>query len=105
MSKYAKINSENIVENIIVCEDSEIGSQNGLHIKVTADTNRAEIGYEYVEAKNKFKSPQPYESWVLNESTVKWECPVSKPEDAEISIFDTVTNYRWDEENQAWLTV
>ena len=105
MSNYAKINSENIVENIIVCDDSEIGSQNGRHIKITSETNRAQIGYEYVETKNKFKSYQPFESWIFNEEDVKWESPVAIPEDAEISTFGTLLNYGWNEQEQAWIPV
>jgi len=105
MSNYAKVNSENIVENIIVCEDSEIGSQNGHHVKVTADTNTPQIGHEYVAEKNKFKAPKPFESWTLNENTLKWESPVDKPQDAEVSVFGTVLNYRWNEEEQSWETI
>lgn len=105
MSNYAKINSENIVENIIVCEDSEIGTQSGHHIKVTSDTNAPQVGHEYVAEKNKFKAPKPFESWILNEETVKWESPVDKPLDAEVSVFGTVTNYRWNEESQVWETI
>jgi hypothetical protein len=96
MSKYAKI-QEDVVVNIIVCEDSEIFTQNGHHVKVTESTNDAQIGYEYNLNKNKFKSPQPFQSWVLNEESFIWEAPVSRPV-AEGS-------YRWDEEAQSWATV
>lgn len=89
---YAKI-EENLVANIIVCSDSEIASQNGMHVKVTDYTNNAGIGYEYDSSKNKFKAPQPYESWSLNENTLIWEAPVVKPEGATI----------WDEDNQSWI--
>ncbi len=47
MSKYAKINSENIVENIIICEDSQVGLLSGKFVKVTDASREAEIGYEY----------------------------------------------------------
>ena len=77
----------------------------GFHIKITEDTNNAFIGYEYVGEKNKFKSPQPYPSWTLNENTFLWECPVEKPEDAEVSIFGTIIGYRWDEESQSWISI
>jgi len=104
MSKYAKI-EDGIVTNVILCDDSEISTQVGHHIKVTDLTNNAEIGYEYVTEKNKFKSPQPYPSWTLNEDTFLWECPVEKPEGAEVSIFGTVIGYRWDEESQSWVNI
>jgi hypothetical protein len=102
MSKYAKINDNNIVENIIVCSDSEIYSQNGHHVKVTEETNDAHINDEYVAEKNKFKRPQPYESWVLNEDTLVWEAPVAKPSDAVVSPFGTLIGYVWDEGSLSW---
>lgn len=89
---YAKIEN-NIVTNIIVCSDSEISSQSGIHIKVTELTNKAGIGYEYDFEKNKFKAPQPYESWTLNEETLLWEAPIAKPEGATI----------WNEADQSWI--
>lgn len=93
MSKYAKINSENIVENIIVCEDSVISSLNGTYIKVTDFTNNAEIGCEYVKSKEKFKEFQHFNSWTLDEETLKYVPPIEKPGD----------NYDWNEVEQVWV--
>ena len=104
MIKYAKI-EDNIVVNTIVCDDSEIHTLPGFHVKVTESTNNAQIGYEYISEKNKFKSPQPYPSWVLNEDTLVWECPVEIPEGAEISPFGTVIGYVWNEDSQSWAQV
>jgi hypothetical protein len=93
MSKYAKIEN-NIVVNIIACEDSDISSQNGHHIKVTENTNDPVIGFEYNSEKNKFRGPQPYESWTLNEDTLVWESPAGeKPTDG---------FYKWNEESLSW---
>lgn len=101
MIKYAQIEN-NIVVNVIICEDSEIESIPGTYIKITEETNNAQIGYEYVAEKNKFKSHQPYPSWILNEDTLIWECPTQIPEGAEISPFGTVIGYVWNEEAQSW---
>lgn len=89
---YAKI-EENFVVNLIVSSDSEITSQNGLHIKVTSSTNNAGIGYEYDSVKNKFIAPKPYDSWTLNTETLLWEAPIVKPEGATI----------WNEADQSWI--
>lgn len=97
MTSYAKINQNNIVENIIVCSEEEVNTQNGTHIKITLDTNTARIGDDYVSEKNKFKSPKPYDSWILNQETCIWESPVDKP--AEEGF------YRWDEAGQNWIKV
>lgn len=96
MSIYAKI-EENIVTNIIVCEDSQIGTQYGHYVKVTENTNEAKFGYEYDFDKNKFKSPQPFESWTLNADTLIWEAPKAKPLEEGY--------YNWDEESEDWIKV
>lgn len=94
MSKYAKINSENIVENVIDCEDSAIGTQIGRHIKVTEGTGRASIGYTYNEEHNKFISIKIYDSWILNKDLI-WESPAGpQPENG---------YFYWDEDTLAWV--
>jgi hypothetical protein len=97
MTNYAKINQNNVVENIIVCSEEEIDTQVGTHVKITSDTNEARIGDNYVSEKNKFKSLKPYDSWILNEETVLWEAPVAKPAGEGF--------YRWDEVEQNWILV
>jgi hypothetical protein len=94
MSKYAKINSENIVENVIVCEDSQIGTQSGDHIKVTDITRDAVLGGSYDSINNKFINLKPYQSWVLGED-FNWQSPIgAKPEDGD---------YEWNEEDASWV--
>lgn len=93
IKKYAKIDSENIVSNIILCDDSEISSQSGTHVEITNSTNQAIIGFGYSYEKNKFEQPKPYDSWTLNEDTLLWEAPIAKPEGATI----------WNEEDQSWI--
>ena len=96
MSIYAKINSENIVENVIVCEDNQVESLSGSYIKVSDLTNQPLIGYPYNSQKNKFESPKPYDSWILNEETLVWQSPKgAKPEGF----------YRWEEESQEWVAL
>jgi len=56
--------------------------------------NYAGIGYTYDQANDVFYAPQPYGSWVLNQSTWTWEAPVAMPTDGK--------EYRWDEPTLAW---
>ena len=95
MSRYAKINSQNIVENVIICEDANISMFDGAWIKITEDTNFAETGSVYVPEKQKFiEIKPPFESWTLNENTLKWESPAgTKP----------AHNYSWDEDSLSWI--
>ena len=57
--------------------------------------NSAAIGHTYDSTRDAFIAPQPYPSWILNETTCKWEAPIPRPDDDKV--------YDWDEENQAWV--
>ena len=56
--------------------------------------NYAIIGGKYNESKNAFISPQPFASWILNETTCNWEAPVAKPDDGQ--------EYKWNEATTTW---
>ena len=56
--------------------------------------NHAGIGYTYDEDRDAFISPQPFNSWTLNESTCQWEAPVAYPDDGK--------RYQWNEETTSW---
>ena len=57
--------------------------------------NYAGVGYTYDPVRDAFYSPQPYESWTLNEESCLWEAPVAYPDDG--------NSYLWDEETQNWI--
>ena len=42
--------------------------------------NYAGVGYTYDPVRDAFYSPQPFESWTLNEESCIWEAPVERPE-------------------------
>jgi hypothetical protein len=92
MTIYAKI-EDGIVSNIIVSEQEYIDTLAEHYVRVSDSTNNVAIGHEYDANKNKFKAPQPFESWTLNEETLLWEAPVAKPEGATL----------WSESNQSWI--
>jgi len=93
MSKYAKINSENIVENVIVCGDSQIGIFPVEWIKVTSETKEAYIGGEYNRENSKFIAIKPqFDSWELNDN-FDWAPPVEMP---------SVGHYLWNETLVQW---
>ena len=56
--------------------------------------NYAGIGYSYDATKDAFISPQPFNSWVLNEDTCLWDSPVAYPTDGKL--------YKWNEEIVNW---
>jgi hypothetical protein len=59
--------------------------------------NYAGIGYVYDAVRDAFILPQPFASWVLNETTCQWESPVPYPTDGK--------QYSWDESTVSWVEV
>tara|TARA_Y100000592_G_scaffold96313_1_gene164581 strand:+ start:470 stop:826 length:357 start_codon:yes stop_codon:yes gene_type:complete len=54
--------------------------------------NFAGIGYTYDEDKDAFIPKKPFNSWILDEETCKWEPPVKRPDGS----------YEWNEETKTW---
>jgi hypothetical protein len=59
--------------------------------------NYAGIGYTYDQANDVFYAPQPFASWVLNQTTWLWDAPVPYPTDGE--------QYVWDDPAVGWKLV
>jgi hypothetical protein len=119
MAHYAELNHENIVTQVIPGWDETIRSgmeplyllQNGNIWKRTSYNthggqhpegkpfrkNYAGVGYKYDSQRDAFIPPQPFSSWVLNESTCLWDCPVAYPSDGQA--------YQWDETTISWVVV
>ena len=67
--------------------------------------NYGGVGYTYDEDRDAFIPPKPYNSWVLNEETCRWEAPIARPELTQEQI-DNNNYYVWNETNTTWdLTV
>lgn len=94
MSKYAHI-IDSVVDNIIVCEDSNISLFSGTYVKVTELTGEAKNGGSYNLEKNKFIDPRPYQSWVLSEEDI-WESPDG---------FSAKEGFWWNETSQEWVAL
>tara|TARA_B100001559_G_C16479268_1_gene612901 strand:- start:382 stop:753 length:372 start_codon:yes stop_codon:yes gene_type:complete len=59
--------------------------------------NFAGIGYTYDLTRDAFIAPKPHASWVLNESTCRWEAPTPYPDDGNA--------YTWNESTTSWVKV
>ena len=105
MSHFAEINSDNIVQRVIVAEQDFINSGavgdsfNWVQTSYNGNfrKNYAGSGYTYDKAKDAFIAPQPYASWTLVEATCQWEAPTAYPTDDKM--------YTWDEDTTAWVEV
>jgi hypothetical protein len=113
MSHYAKVNN-GLVEQVIVAEadffDTFVDSSPGQWIQTSYNThanqhpegrplrgNYAGVGYTYDATNDVFYAPQPFKSWMLNETTWTWDAPVPMPEDDKF--------YTWDEDTTNWVEV
>ena len=50
--------------------------------------NYAGIGFTYDTERNAFIAPKVFNSWKLNETTCRWEAPITYPSDDNIYIWD-----------------
>ena len=64
---------------------------------VALRANYAGIGYTYDAANDVFYAPQPFPSWILNQTNWLWEPPVPYPTDGKL--------YFWDETTTSWVEV
>jgi|TARA_R110000822_G_scaffold191103_1_gene329819 hypothetical protein len=108
MSHFAKIDNNNIVTEVIKCEQDFINSgavgDSFLWVQTSYNDNFrksfAGIGMTYNKVLDAFIETKPYASWTLNETTCRWEPPVDYPSDG---TFDK--QYNWNEDTTAWVEV
>lgn len=117
MAHFAKLNSDNIVERVIVVGNQDCLDENGNESEevgiafckqlLGSDTRWVQTSYNnnirvryagrgmtYDETLDAFIPPKPYPSWVLDETTVDWEPPIPYPDDGQY--------YEWNEETISW---
>jgi hypothetical protein len=121
MAHFAKLGTGNIVEQVIVINNSVITDNNGNEVEQlgvdfinklynTRDVWKqtsyngnfrkryAGIGYTYDQQRDAFITPKPFNSWVLNETTCKWEAPVAMP----TTELEDNQYYSWNESIINW---
>jgi len=102
MSHFAKIDSNNIVTQVIVAEQDFINSgavgDSFLWVQTSYNNNfrknYAGIGYTYDKTRDAFIPPKPYPSWTFVEDTCQWKAPSAMPDDGK--------RYEWDESTTSW---
>lgn len=107
-SKYAKLNNENEVIQVICLNEDEVADMATITQltlgKLRKITNNAGIGYVFNTTLNEFVPPKPFPSWILNNSTLEWESPLgAAPELTEEQTVRTEfgyvrSGYVWDED-------
>jgi hypothetical protein len=115
MAHFAILKAGNIVEQVVVISnDIAINEQAGIdflrnlykdqHLPVIQTSfnnnirkNYAGIGYQYDQIRDAFIPPKPFNSWILNEDTCRWEAPIPMPNDV-----SATKQYSWNEQTLSW---
>jgi hypothetical protein len=110
MAHYAFLNETNIVTEVITgINETELIE--GLHPEIWYGNfrnqvckrtsyngnyrkNYAGIGYKYDQERDAFIPPKPFNKWVLNEETCRWEAPIPYPSDE--------NQYVWNDNKSEW---
>lgn len=120
MAHFAEVDSNNIVQRVLVIANEEeyrgqefLANDLGLGgtwLKTSYNTfggvhsfggtplrkNYAGIGFSYDSARDAFIPPKPHNSWLLDEDTCLWEPPKPYPTDGAMYVWnETTTN--WEE--------
>lgn len=121
MAHYAFLDSENVVTFVIpgvdewetiegktpeewygnfigqLCKRTSYNTHAGEHSGsgVPFRLNYAGVGFLYREDIDAFIHPQPFDSWILDETTGVWHAPIPYPDDGHM--------YEWNEDLQSWI--
>jgi len=113
MSHFAKIDSNNVVTQVIVAEQDFIDTAKlgdpSLWIQTSYNNNFrkqfAGIGSTYDKINDVFISPKPFPSWTLD-TNFDWQPPVADPHPERCTVNSLPCGtccYRWDEDNLTWI--
>jgi hypothetical protein len=118
MAHFAQINDDGQVLQVIVVHNNELLDESGQESEAKGvefcrslfggtwlqtsyngniRKNYAGQGFTYDTGRDAFIPPKPFASWLLNESTCRWEAPVAMPSDGK--------DYLWDEPTVSWIEV
>lgn len=116
MSHYARIDENNIVQEVLVIDQETIDTgafgDPSRWIQTSYNTyanvhllggeplrkNFAAVGDTYSAELDAFIAPKPFASWQLNTETGTWQAPVAEPQSA-----DPLLRYYWDESLGIWV--
>ena len=121
MAHFAELDSNNVVLRVIVVSNADTSTAQGEEkesigiafcerllggtwVKTSYNAkirkNYAGIGFTYDKDRDAFIPPKPYASWVLDETTCRWNAPVAMPSDA--GQGEPPKRYTWNENTTSW---
>ena len=105
MGHYAKINNDNIVEEVLVADPDYISTLDESFRWIQTSYNNnfrknfAGIGYTYDKTLDAFIPPKPLPSYKFVEETCTWEMHTPYPEGK------APYKYDWDEDTTSWIEI
>jgi hypothetical protein len=99
MKNWAKIDNNNVVQEVLVFEDGvtpSVSLPEGWQLICDDDNvkNSPGIGYTYNSEYSGFVVPKPFESWAFDAENCSWLPPTPCPNDG--------NEYLWNEETLTW---
>lgn len=109
MAHFAELDENNIVLRVLVTDNNDVNEGHdwlletfgGNWVQTSYNSNLrknfAGIGYTYDKELDAFIAPKPYDSWILNPQTARWESPIPYPNNGLMC--------HWDEVAGDWMAV
>ena len=111
MPYFAKV-EDSIVTTVIVADQAFIDTQEGTWVETKKDgsirKNYAGPGFTYDSVKDAFIPNQRWNTWILNESTCRWEPPIAEPNpnpDADGNHYDWDDALYESDNTKGWIKV
>lgn len=101
MPNFAKLDKNNIVENVLVIPKDQAKRGNAYLSKDLGlggkwvECETGSVGYFYNEPLGRFEPPKPFDSWSWSEEEGNWAAPIPRPG----------AYYYWKEDTLSWLPV
>lgn len=115
MYNYSFINSNGVVRNVLIFDTPDADTSGYLQtqeelwgetLTVEVNDRSTTLGPGRVRhAEHEYRLPQPYASWVYDESMGMWRAPVPHPTGSDMAFDDTSPDqngYTWNEATQTW---
>jgi hypothetical protein len=110
MAHFARIEDNIVTQVLVVPDNAEDRGQDylandlglgGTWVQTSYNNrirkNYAGVGFTYDSTRDAFIAPKPFDSWLLDEDTCRWEAPVAYPTDGVM--------YKWNEETKDWQAI
>lgn len=115
MAHFAELGENNTVLRVIVVDNKDTADANGVETEEIGANfcrnllggtwrqtsynanfrkNYAGIGFTYDSGRDAFIPPKPFNSWILNNETCRWDAPIPQPSDGKL--------YTWNETTTSW---